>query len=325
MENEKKGKKILEIILIVLVSLSFVLIPLLNQYRQKTISLNRSQLVNRQNVRNGNIDITDYQNGDVYTISAYFESYYDYNFEIDPITIDEYKSLTDVNDVFGWGIPNYFRFYPSAYNLPNSTFEMVLQFYIQLDSSNFKTYNLAYYDVNTHDNDDGGDCMSYYLIPKTEFANAGILARYDVLNISYYDATCVDNFIDSVFSIGVLARLFNIDTNYQLRSNYFSFIHGSNVHFINIDKDTITSLISTIETDSYHNGYQTGYNDGYNVGFNESSSNEGVFSMLKHAANSLIDLMNIEILPNISLWLLISIPLSISIMLIMFKLLRGGN
>ena len=47
--------------------------------------------------------------------------------------------------------------------------------------------------------------------------------------------------------------------------------------------------------------------------------------MLKHAANSLQDLMNIEVLPNISLWLLISIPLSISIMLIMFKLLRGGN
>ena len=71
--------------------------------------------------------------------------------------------------------------------------------------------------------------------------------------------------------------------------------------------------------------YTRGYNDGYNVGFNEGTSNEGVFSMLKHAANSLQDFLNIEVLPNISLWLLISIPLSISIMLIMFKLLRGGN
>ena len=58
MENEKKHNKILEIILIVLVALSFVLIPLLNQYRQKTISSNRTQLVNRQNSRNGIIDTT---------------------------------------------------------------------------------------------------------------------------------------------------------------------------------------------------------------------------------------------------------------------------
>ena len=81
--------------------------------------------------------------------------------------------------------------------------------------------------------------------------------------------------------------------------------------------------------DGYDFGYDTGYDDGYgkgyDVGFNQGSSNEGVFSMLKHAANSLQDLMNIEVLPNISLWLLISIPLSITIILIMFKLLRGGN
>ena len=47
MENEKKRNKVLEIILIILVSLSFVLIPLLNQYRQKIISQNNSELVKR--------------------------------------------------------------------------------------------------------------------------------------------------------------------------------------------------------------------------------------------------------------------------------------
>ena len=110
MDNENKGKKVLEIILIVLVALSFILIPLLNQYRQKTISINRSQLVHRQSVRNGTIDIVDYEYGDVYTISASFNNYNDYQFVIDSLTIDENKSLTGVNDVFGWGIPNYFRF-----------------------------------------------------------------------------------------------------------------------------------------------------------------------------------------------------------------------
>ena len=65
MEIEKKGNKVLEIILIVLVALSFVLIPLLNQYRQKTISLNNTQLVNKQNSSNGTIDILEYDSGNV--------------------------------------------------------------------------------------------------------------------------------------------------------------------------------------------------------------------------------------------------------------------
>ena len=319
MENEKKGKKILEIILIILVALSFVLIPLLNQFKEKTISLNRSQLVNRQDVRNGTIDITEYQNGNVYTVSASFNDINDYQFVLNPTLIDENKSLTGVDDVFGWGIPNYFRFYPYENNLPNSTFEMVLQFYIQLDSSKFKTYNLAYYEVNTHDNDDGGDFVSYYVIPKTEFANSGIIPRYDVLNISYYGSTSMNAFQDIITSNVVLSKLFNISNNYQLKSNYFSFIHGNNVYFININQDTITSLISTIKNDSYLDGYYYGYEQG------QSSNTTSVFSLLSKAANSISAFLNIEVLPNISMWLLISIPLSISIMIILLRLLRGGS
>ena len=74
MENEKKGNKVLEIILIILVALSFVLIPLLNQYRQKTISLNNTQLVKRQSNgdgssiigKNGNVSFAT-TSTDVYT------------------------------------------------------------------------------------------------------------------------------------------------------------------------------------------------------------------------------------------------------------------
>ena len=319
MEKENRGKKVLEIILIILVALSFVLIPLLNQFKQKTISLNRSQLVNRQNVRNGTIDITDYQDGNVYTISAYFENYFDYDYGIDAITIDENKSLTGSNDVFGWGIPNYFRFYPVEYDLPNAMYEKALQFYIELNNNKFLIYNLAYYDINVADSDDAGPFINYRLITKNEFTNAGILARFDVLNISYYNSTSIDNFLNFVNTRPVLDSLLNITTNYQLRNNYFSFIHGNNVHFINIEQDTITSLISTIKNDSYLDGYYFGYEQG------QSSNTTSVFSLLSKAASSISAFMNIEVLPNISMWLLISIPLSISIMIILLRLLRGGS
>ena len=80
MENEKKGNKVLEIILIVLVALSFVLIPLLNQYRQKTLSLNNTQLVKKQNARNGTIDLVSYNDGEIKTISSGVVNIFDYNY-----------------------------------------------------------------------------------------------------------------------------------------------------------------------------------------------------------------------------------------------------
>ena len=84
----KKGKKFLEIILIVLVALSFVLIPLLNQYRQKTLSLNNTHLVKRQNSRNGTIATNVFDYGDILTIHSGF-------FDIIDRTTDFAASISD--------------------------------------------------------------------------------------------------------------------------------------------------------------------------------------------------------------------------------------
>ena len=325
MENEKKGNKILEIILIVLVALSFVLIPLLNQYRQKTISNNNTELVKREANgngttiidKNGKISITSYEE----SVVTIYNSWYDIELPRDDTYYNSLingQSISGVNDVFGFGGFNYFRFkYNSIYsNKLTERFANVydLEYYIQLTNTTFYTFTLGYYEIYVD------DFLYINFIPDIEFENVNLMPTYDILNFSYYNVDKLTQLSEFIrLSLGP-NRLLYIWADFQIDSRFYD-NYSTNTDFVNFDKDFITSVLNTASSESYTRGY----NDGYNVGFNEGSSNEGVFSMLRHAANSLQDLMNVEILPNISLWLLISIPLSISIMLIMFRLLRGGN
>ena len=103
MENEKKGKKVLEIILIVLVALSFILIPLLNQYRQKTLSLNNTQLVKRQNVSNGSVNIDTETFDDVFTFSCSFTNYTDNDGEFNMGQVYGNVSITGSKYICGFG------------------------------------------------------------------------------------------------------------------------------------------------------------------------------------------------------------------------------
>lgn len=319
MEKENKGKKILEIILIVLVALSFILIPLLNQYRQKTISLNNTQLVNRQNFRNGTIDIDSYNSADIKTIYSGVDNIFDYNYIYSQADIDNGISLTGVNDVMGYGFDNYFRFvHMPEYNTPNTTNIYALEYYLVFKNNESKSYKLGYFNIN-EDNDDSGNFLSYRAISKQEFNLGGILPDYNVLNFSFYNDTSFNNLMNVYLSSEVFGMLINIDTNYKYSSFFENFIFTSKLKFINFNQDTITSLINTIKNDSYLDGYYYGYEQG------QSSNTTSVFSLLSKAASSISAFLNIEVLPNISMWLLISIPLSISIMIILLRLLRGGS
>ena len=286
MENEKKRNKVLEIILIILVSLSLVLIPFLNQYRQKIISSNRTQLVKREVNGDGSAIIGKNVNvllstttSDVYT----FYSNVGYS-DLD-LSDNAYQSLINGGSIsggtddFGFNCTNYFRFvYNEEYTNAFSTdFTKIynLVYYIELDSTNSRSINY-------------------------ERLFDGLLTYLGSLSHTYLVA----------------------NSNYQISSDIFASHSLQRTRFYNIDKDFITPLVDIASSSSYTDGY----NDGFQVGLNQvTSSNVSVFTMLKLAANSLQDFLNIEVLPNISLWLLISIPLSISIMLIMFKLLRGDS
>lgn len=318
MENENKSKKVLEIILIILVGLSFILIPLLNQHRNDCISMNNSLLVKRQNDRNGTIDITEYNYSDVKTISGTFNDFGDYTLSISQSVIDNNLSISGSNDVFGFGFNNYFRFSPIIYG--NNI--VALEYYIEFEGNFTKSYRLNYYYQPIIENDGEADYMRFTPVRRNEFIALNVLPKYDILNFSYYKYSNFNTFFDFVNNNEFASKLFNIELNYRYPLNYLdNVVNNTLLHFINIGYDYVSPLIQT----AFNDGKDDGFNEGYYKGFNEGSSSESVFGMLKHAANSLLDLLNTEVLPNISLWLLISIPLSISIMLIMFKLLRGGN
>ena len=319
MENEKKGKKFLEIILIVLVALSFVLIPLLNQYRQKTLSLNNTHLVKRQNSRNGTIDLVSYNDGEIKTISSGVDNIFDYNYIYTHEVIDNGISLTGVNDVMGYGFDNYFRFVlMPEYDTPNTIKIYALEYYLVFKSNESKSYKLGYFDIN-EDSDDAGNFLSYRPISKSEFNLGGILPDYNVLNFSFYNDTSFNNLMNEYLSNEVFMSLLNIDSNYKYSSAFENFIFTSKIKFVNFNKDTITNMINTIRSDSYLDGYYKGFDDG------QAGGTPSVFTLLSKAASSISAFLNIEVLPNISMWLLISIPLSISIMIILLRLLRGGS
>ena len=325
MKNEKKGNKVLEIILIILVSLSFVLIPLLNQYKQKTITSNNTQLVKRGAKSEGSTLVDENGKQSIYffdkDIPTIYASWKSFQIPLDEVYYDKLingESISGINDVFGFGNFNYFRFkYNTEFSNKMATKFMNvydLEYYIQLTNTTFYTFKLGYYELYID------DFIYFRPISDLDFEQFNIIPIYNVLTFSYYNTerlTQLQEFLQ--LNIGANNLLY-IWENFQLDSRFMD-KYTSDVTYVVFDKDFITPVANSASSESYTRGY----NDGYKIGFNEGTSNEGVFSMLKHAANSLQDLLNIEVLPNISLWLLISIPLSISIMLIMFRLLRGGN
>ena len=220
-------------------------------------------------------------------------------------------------DLFGLGIDNYFRFSSMpeyANKLPNNTNCYSLEFYIKY-GNNVGIFPIGYYDVYK-DTDELGDYLIYEAIKYDTFKSFGLSVEFYGINIFDYDTNKVNLFMNFIKS-KQLGNLF--DVNYKF--DVITLLLDQNFRFINVMKYNDVNDYQ----EGYAFGYDTGYDDGYGQGYNVGTSNENVFSLLKHAANSIQDLLNIEVLPNISLWVLISIPLSISIILIMFKLLRGDN
>lgn len=317
MENEKKVNKVLETILIILVALSFVLLPLLNHYRNKSISLNNTQLVKRSANgdgthlvdANGKISILSY--GKVVTI---YNSWNSFELPLDEVYYNSLingESITGVNDVFGFGGFNYFRFkYNTEYsNKLGTRFSNVydLEFYIQLTNSTFYTFTLGYYELVYE------DFIYFFPIYDIEFEKVNLIPSYDVLNFTYYNENKLNQLREFIQLTLKANNLLYIWSDFQIDSRFYD-NYSTNTNFINFDKDFLKNATTS--------SYQDGYRDGYKIGLDDASQNT-VFSLLKKGISSINELLNIEVLPNVSLWLLMSIPLSISMMVIMFKLLRG--
>lgn len=68
---------------------------------------------------------------------------------------------------------------------------------------------------------------------------------------------------------------------------------------------------------SYQNGYEDGYADGTN------NTPNGVFSVVASAFNSVTSFLNLHIAPNITLGMLLSIPIIVAIVFVIIKFVKG--
>lgn len=311
MENKIKGNKVLEIILIVLVALSFVLLPLLNQYRNKSISLNNTQFVHRQNISNGNVNIESELYDDVFTFSCNFTSYVDNDKEFTMGQVYGNVSITGSNDIFGLGFDNFFRFVTTSYSASGFSNVFGLEYYVRMDSSNVFHYLLGYYQITESNN-----ILSFKIIPPLKISPK---PTWNVINLSYF-TSAFDTTLDTIQSSNLCSNLLSYNYGYRYSTRLINNADTNTTYFVNITQDTFSEQLASARNTGYQDGYKVGYDKGI-----EDANGNSVFGVLQKASASISAFLNIEVLPNLSLWLLISIPFSISLMVILLRLLRGGS
>ena len=76
-------------------------------------------------------------------------------------------------------------------------------------------------------------------------------------------------------------------------------------------------------SDGYNSGYTQGRNDGYQEGYNAGISGTITTNWFISFINSVFDILNIEIFPNVKLIYLIFIPVGLGVLALIFKLVRG--
>lgn len=102
-------------------------------------------------------------------------------------------------------------------------------------------------------------------------------------------------------------KTINIKENYTYG---FYYVYESNDYQLGYDNGW---------SNGYNSGYNSGYNDGYNDGLSGTLSPNWFTSFL----DSVFEILNIEIFPNVKLIYLLFIPVGLGILALIFRLVRG--
>lgn len=150
-----------------------------------------------------------------------------------------------------------------------------------------------------------------------EFNNANDVVVYSFL------CTYFNNFSYNDTSIGDLGRLWSLYTSYGawfvFETNEFS------------EQYLLASFADDTRGGSAENwqaGYQTGLAYGYQQGYEQGSAdNNGLstnpFDLISNAFSSLASILNITILPHLTLGVLIFTPLIFGILIVLFRMIKG--
>lgn len=77
--------------------------------------------------------------------------------------------------------------------------------------------------------------------------------------------------------------------------------------------------------DGLNTAYSRGYDVGYDVGYIDGVDSDGVnaFGLIGQAFDAVSDVLSIEILPGFQLWVLVTTPLIIAVVIVVVKLIKG--
>lgn len=90
---------------------------------------------------------------------------------------------------------------------------------------------------------------------------------------------------------------------------------------------SLGSTYEKVREDGYNNGYANGYTNGYQDGYNTGSTGiskevNTAFDYIGAGFNAVAGIMSLEVLPHITLGLAFSIPLTLILIMTIFKLVR---
>lgn len=225
------------------------------------------------------------------------------------------------------GLYNYFICDDSSFNLTTSELHSLFSQHFPLNTSITNlggVYKLLtftdddtylYIDCSNYVNSDHSlvDSKDYYLRFKLNGVNHSIYHSEYLLTSQSWNNDV--NFIDGSYC----------DT-----SCAFSLSIPNAIKALTCDSSVINIMAtngaySPYVDDIYNNGYNEGYSAGYAVGNDSSSALSNVFGLLSKAFTSIGGFLSFEVLPNISVGLLLFIPVVVSLIIFVIKLIAGGG
>lgn len=288
-------------------------------HSNKTITNGIVYDIGLMNSNNTNFDIVNDESYFYYGLPLYSDSPdYEYSliYRLSPYGL--YSSYDDVTtDIFGL---HYTLLIGARFKDSNDNFQVITvgDSLVYLDNVLYiPWYTLGY---------GGGNEFSIDMTYNTstlEFITNIKMREYsftDDIDTTIYFDTIVINLFDFIPTFGYPFQLLN-EMEFHLRSfEIFTNVYPYSMYLFNIFVDFGPSTLDYKEM-----GYIEGYDDGYNNGFDDGFISKGLDNWLVSLFGSLGALLNIQLLPNLTIGSIIMIFLAIPLTYAIIKLMKGGG
>lgn len=281
---------------------------------------------------NNDLDILLFlSDGSTYQDNFYNAGDYTYFNEACDYAYVTYKQLSSSADLVGFMIRNQ----DGNYNLVlRNNLDFVKFDYF--GNSNYVDITCAdYYQVSTggyYPFEDGGDLLNTYLVVDSEYP----LTYTSISTVSYdisleANEKSVYDFSNTNYALDYRIQSYPVNFRGEIEYFYFhAFNISGNIDYLNISVgspiyDEYARGYSKGYSEGYYDGYDIGWDDGYNFGSGVDridKNTHNTFSYIAEGFKAVNNVLEIEVLPHVTLGLCFSIPFVIGMMTILFKLIK---